>query len=159
MRCIKFYTVGSLGMMVHLGLLALFVRGFQMHYQLATALAVEVAVLHNFLWHRRWTWADRPFAGPVAVSVRLLRFNLTNGLVSVLGNLFFMQLFVGGLGLEPVPASLLSIAPCALVNFIVSDRWVFLTRGSGHPSSNRAADQASCEDLGQRECAAAGPLD
>ncbi len=29
------------------------------HYLVATALAVEMAVLHNFFWHRRWTWADR----------------------------------------------------------------------------------------------------
>src|SRR5436190_21825889 len=28
-------------------------------YLLATALAVEGAILHNFVWHERWTWADR----------------------------------------------------------------------------------------------------
>ncbi len=130
MRCVKFYTVGSLGMIVHLSLLALFVRGLQMHYQLATVLAVEAAVLHNFLWHRRWTWADRPVEGLSAVGARLLRFHLSNGLVSILGNLFFMRLFAGVVGFDPMVASLLSIAPCALANFLVSDRWVFLARDS-----------------------------
>ena len=26
-------------------------------------LAVEAAILHNFLWHERWTWSDRAAAG------------------------------------------------------------------------------------------------
>ena len=130
MRCMKFYAVGAMGMAVHLTLLALFVRVLQMHYQWATVFAVEAAVVHNFLWHRRWTWSDRPVDGAAATAARLVRFNLTNGLVSVLGNLFFMHLFAGLLRFDPIVASLLSIPPCALVNFLVSDRWVFLSPGS-----------------------------
>jgi dolichol-phosphate mannosyltransferase len=126
----KFYAVGAMGMAVHLTLLSLFVRVLQMHYQWATVFAVEAAVVHNFLWHRRWTWADRRVDGAAATAARLVRFNLTNGLVSVLGNLFFMHLFAGLLRFDPIVASLLSIPPCALVNFLVSDRWVFLSPGS-----------------------------
>lgn len=143
MRCVKFYTVGSLGMIVHLSLLALFVRVFKMHYQLATALAVEAAVLHNFLWHRRWTWADRPFHGLAAVGARLFRFHLSNGLVSIVGNLFFMHLFAGVMRFDPIVASLLSIAPCALINFVVSDRWVFLRQDCIPPAAGGACHQAA----------------
>jgi putative flippase GtrA len=28
----------------------------------ATAVAVELAVLHNFVWHHCWTWRDWPSA-------------------------------------------------------------------------------------------------
>ena len=55
MRWLKFNAVGALGMAVQLGSLGFFVRVLGLHYLLATALAVEVAVLHNFIWHRRWT--------------------------------------------------------------------------------------------------------
>jgi dolichol-phosphate mannosyltransferase len=144
MRCIKFYAVGSIGMAVHLGLMAVLVRLFHMHYQLATVLSVETAVLHNFLWHRNWTWSDRPVSGAAASLRRLLRFNLTNGLVSVLGNLFFMQLFAGVLRLDPMVASVLSIAPCALVNFLVSDRWVFL---AAIASPSPVHPNKKCEEL------------
>jgi dolichol-phosphate mannosyltransferase len=137
MRCMKFYAVGAMGMAVHLTLLALFVRVFEMHYQWATVFAVEAAVIHNFLWHRRWTWADRPVKGASATAARLVRFNVTNGLVSVLGNLFLMHLFAGLLRFDPIVASLLSIPPCALVNFLVSDRWVFLSQVSVAPLLNR----------------------
>lgn len=133
MRCLKFYTVGLLGVIVHLGLLCIFVRVFQMRYQLATALAVEMAVLHNFVWHRKWTWADRPVEGLAAVGARLVRFNLSNGLFSILGNLFFMQLFADVLGFGPVISSLFSVIPCALLNFLVSDRWVFLATKFSEP--------------------------
>ena len=144
MRCIKFYAVGSIGMAVHLGLLTLFVRVFGMHYQLATVLSVEAAVLHNFLWHLRWTWADRPVRGAAATARRLLRFNLTNGLNSLLGNVVFMQLFAGRLGLDPLLSALLSIPPCALLNFLVSDRWVFLAAVASPCSVHH---NETCHDL------------
>jgi dolichol-phosphate mannosyltransferase len=126
-RWTKFSAVGSIGMAVHLGLLALFVKVFGMHYLLATALSVETAVLHNFVWHCLWTWADRPVARLSAIAATLLRFHLSNGFVSIAGNLFFMHLFVGVMASDPFVASLLSIAPCAVINFMVSDRWVFLS--------------------------------
>jgi putative flippase GtrA len=34
--------------------------GLGLDYLVATALAVEAAVVHNFLWHQRFTWIDRP---------------------------------------------------------------------------------------------------
>ena len=94
-----------------------------LHYLAATALAVEAAILHNFLWHERWTWGDRKNRTRLG---RLLRFNTTTGLVSILGNLLFMKLFVGGLGMPVVAGNLGSIACCASVNFFLNDRIVFV---------------------------------
>ena len=129
-RWIRFSAVGVIGLGVQLALLAFFVKAFGMHYLLAAALSVEAAVLHNFVWHCRWTWADRPVAGPSAIAATLLRFHFSNGFVSIAGNLFFMHLFAGLMRFDPVVASLFSLAPCALINFLVSDRWVFLSPGS-----------------------------
>jgi len=134
-RWIKFNLVGAGGIGVQLvALWLLTVAGVD--YMLATALAVEAAVLHNFLWHERFTWADRIVERQTPRSpdatrrmraslVRLLRFNLTTGAVSIGGNLLLMRLLVGGAHLRPVIANLISIAGCSLVNFLVSDRWVF----------------------------------
>ena len=54
--------MGLIGFALQLGVLALLLR-LGLHYLAATALAVELAVLHNFAWHERWTWRDRPPAG------------------------------------------------------------------------------------------------
>jgi putative flippase GtrA len=122
-RFLKFNGVGIVGFALQLGLLALFLR-LGAHYLVATALAVELTILHNFFWHERWTWKDRP-AGAAGPLRRLWRFHAANGLISLVGNLVLMRLFVGLLGVPPILANLFSVLTCALVNFTVSDRFVF----------------------------------
>ena len=51
----------------------------RLHYLVATAIAVEAAVLHNFCWHQRWTWRDRRAASRTTAVRRLGRFHLLNG--------------------------------------------------------------------------------
>jgi putative flippase GtrA len=116
-RWLKFNAVGLMGVAVQLSALALATK-LGMHYLLATALAVEIAVLHNYVWHRQWTWRGR--AGS------LWRFQLSNGLLSLASNLVLMRLLTGWAGLPPVPANLLAIACTSLLNFWISERWVFL---------------------------------
>jgi len=122
-RFVRFSAVGAGGVAVQAAMLAILLRATGMHYLAATALAVEAAILHNFAWHRRWTWADRPASG---VSLTLLRFNATTGVVSLIGNLLLMFLFVGLLNLDPQVANLITIAVCSLLNFALADRVVFV---------------------------------
>jgi putative flippase GtrA len=129
-RILKYGTVGGMGTCVQLASLALLIRGAELHYLAATALAVETAILHNFFWHELWTWGDRGLSRSGGRISRLLRFNFTTGLTSIGGNLAFMRIFVGQLSLPPLIASAASIACCALANFLVSDRLVFLGRHS-----------------------------
>jgi len=123
-RSLKFYMVGAIGIGVQLVFLFLFKTVLRLNYLLATALAVECAVLHNFLWHEHYTWRDRchTYAG---VFGRLLRFNGTTGMISILGNLALMRLFVGVLHLQYMLGNLMTIACCSLANFWASDRVVF----------------------------------
>ena len=125
MRWMKFNLVGAIGIGVQLGMLALLTTVLRMEYMLATALAVECAVVHNFLWHERFTWADRTSRQWRHALVRLMRFNLTTGAVSIGGNLLLMHLLVGQVHLPALAANPMSIAGCSVVNFLVSDRWVF----------------------------------
>ena len=90
--------------------------------------SVEAAVLHNFFWHVHWTWLDRKAGGRKAVLARLLQFNMTTGVVSILGNLGLMTLFVGWTGMPPVLGNLVTIATCHVFNFTISERVVFRPR-------------------------------
>ena len=130
-RWLKFNAVGGIGIGVQLATLAIFRSLLHFDYLLATVLAVETAVLHNFLWHERFTWADRPVGRFRRSLVRLVRFNASNGLISILGNLFLMRLLVGGLGMQYFVANLIAIAACSLVNFVLSDRFVFQCEPNG----------------------------
>lgn len=130
-RWLKFNTVGAIGILVQLLALALLAGPLRVHYLVATAVAVETAVLHNFIWHELWTWKDRaPGQARLAVLIsRLLRFHLSNGLVSILSNLLFMRLLVGQFHLHYLPANVLSIAACSLLNFFLSELFVFRPAG------------------------------
>jgi putative flippase GtrA len=169
-RWCKFNSVGAVGIFVQFGVLFLLKSGLHFNYLAATVLAVEAAVVHNFFWHERFTWADRtsservrPLLGrhpsgakarsrpetlfralkqctknscasenqAAAQSVfgaslgRFLRFNLTTGLISIGGNLGMMRVLVGRVHMNYLAANGIAIAVCSLVNFLVSDGWVF----------------------------------
>jgi dolichol-phosphate mannosyltransferase len=123
---VKFNLVGALGFALQTGVLfALTHAAPQVSYLAATATAVELAVLNNFVWHQRWTWKDRPSSTMRETVSRLVKFNLTSGLFSMIGNLVFMSIFVGRLGLAIGPANLASVAACSIVSFILADRVAF----------------------------------
>ncbi|HLH32563.1 MAG TPA: GtrA family protein [Terriglobia bacterium] len=122
---IKFNAVGIAGVGVQLSVLTLLKSGVKLHYLAATAIAVEAAVLHNFVWHERWTWFERTRAAATGVLPRLARFHLTNGIVSICGNLALMWMFVSRFGVSYFFANLLAIATCSVANFWASERFVF----------------------------------
>ena len=122
-RWAKFSAVGATGILVQAIALAVFLRLIGLHYLVATALAVEASVLHNFVWHCRWTWRDREQSRWLAM---LVRFNLTSGMLSLAGNLLLMFVLVGGMKLNAIIANLITIAICSLINFMLADRFVFV---------------------------------
>jgi putative flippase GtrA len=124
-RWLKFNLVGGVGIAVQLAALWTLKSGLHLHYLLATALAVELAVLHNFVWHERFTWKDRAGGSWSSVWPRLLRFHAGNGLVSIAGNLVLMRLFVGAMHIKYLLANLITIAICSSLNFAAGEWFVF----------------------------------
>ncbi|MGA7632177.1 MAG: GtrA family protein [Terriglobales bacterium] len=124
-RWIKFNAVGAIGIVVQLAALAILRSWLKLNYLLATAIAVEIAVLHNFVWHERFTWADRPPSRLAHSLIRLAKFNATNGAVSIVGNLLLMRLLVGQFRFNYVLSNCAAIAICSLLNFLLGDRFVF----------------------------------
>jgi putative flippase GtrA len=128
-RWLVFNAVGAMGIVVQLGTLLALMSGLKLSYLPATGIAVEAAVLHNFFWHERWTWSDRTGSSESSFMHRFLGFHLTNGALSIAGNLILMRFFIEELGLKYLCANALAIAMCAILNFLASDRLVFRTSG------------------------------
>ena len=124
-RWLKFNLVGVAGSAVQLSALAILKTGIGLHYLLATAIAVEAAVLHNFVWHERWTWVERTKTTTRELLGRFVRFHLANGFVSIFGNLVLMWCLVSKIGLGYYLANLLAVVACSVVNFWTSNRFVF----------------------------------
>ncbi len=143
-RWCKFNLVGGVGIGVQFAALFVLRSLLQFDYLFATAVAVEAAVVHNFVWHEQFTWADRvqeklserkstappsrtkrEKGGAPGSVVRFVRFNLTNGAVSILGNLALMRVMVGQGRMNYLLANGIAIGLCSVANFLVSEEWVF----------------------------------
>jgi putative flippase GtrA len=129
-RWCKFNLVGGIGIAVQFGALFLLRSLFGFNYLFSTAIAVEAAVVHNFVWHEQFTWVDRLKSPGVHASwrqslARLARFNLSTGAVSILGNLALMKVMVGEGHMNYLLANGVAIVLCSLANFVVSEQWVF----------------------------------
>jgi putative flippase GtrA len=129
-RRLVFMAVGTMGLGVQLLVLPLLASGAGLGLQTSTALAVEAALLHNFVWHEHWTWADRMRGSRRAVFQRLTRFHLTSGAVSIAGNLALTTVFVAVAGLHYLVANVLAVAACTVLDFLAADRLVFRTHGA-----------------------------
>ena len=130
----KFNLVGAMGMAVQLAALALFNRWMAGHYLYASAAAIEFSLLHNFMWHLRYTWRDRRDS---ATRLRqFVKFHVSNGLVSMLGNLVLMRLLVHEARLPLLVSNLIAILCCSLVNFCLGNNWVFAEACEAKASRN-----------------------
>jgi putative flippase GtrA len=132
-RWLKFNAVGAMGICVQLSVLALLHSSLGWNYLLSTAFAVEVTIIHNFFWHERFTWSDRFTDSRLG---RFAAFNLSNGAISLLGNLGIMKLLAGVFGLNYFVANIIAIAACSLLNFAVGDQFVFTQSRSQRQSQS-----------------------
>jgi putative flippase GtrA len=120
---LRFNTVGAAGIGVQLAALWFLADVAHVHYLIATPAAVGLAVIHNFIWHWRWTWCDRTRAGGLIAA--FARFAIANGAVSLAGNLAVMVTLVSGAHVEPVAANGAAVGVCGLLNFWLGDAVVF----------------------------------
>ena len=139
-RAARFVGVGAAGFVLQALMLQVLVAA-GLPYLLATALAVEGAILHNFVWHERWTWADRVVTHGAGLKgrhydvpsrhgrlVRFARFNGATAFISIVGNVALMGVFVGRLRVPLIAANLLAVATLSVLNFVSADRLVFATK-------------------------------
>jgi putative flippase GtrA len=122
-RVTAFAGVGAIGFAVQLGVVAALTGLAGWPAAAATAVGVEAAVLHNFCWHRRWTWRDRT-RGRAALISQLLRFQLANGITSLAGNVLLSVVLTRG-GLNAVLANVTAVGLMSAANYVLADRWAF----------------------------------
>jgi putative flippase GtrA len=123
-RLSRYLVVSTMGAVVQLiGVWAL-TRNGALPASRAAGIAVAAAILHNFFWHCRWTWADRPMGGRARVDA-LIGYALSNGVISGVGNVVATLVLVDLGGWPPVAACGLAIAACGAINFWVADRRIW----------------------------------
>ena len=125
-RLLPFAAVALIGFVVQVILIELLSQTLSWPLAVSTMVAVEVAVLHNFVWHEQWTWRHRVM-GTNRLQ-RLAMFHATNGLTSITGNVAFAEILVRTSALNSFSRSVVSVALTGMLNFIAADRMVFRAR-------------------------------
>ena len=122
-RPLAFLAVAAGGFLLQTVTVALLTHLSSVVPELATAIAVEIAVLHNFFWHERWTWGDR-----AASHSRLRRFGayqLATGSTSLAGNLVVVAAAVRLFSIEATSANVIAVVVMSVANYTIADRWIF----------------------------------
>jgi dolichol-phosphate mannosyltransferase len=130
-RPIRFGVVGLSGLAVNSAVLWALVHGAGLPVFLSSALATELAIIHNFLLNDRWTF--RAQAHQRSFGQRIARFNgvalggmiITTGLLTVLTTYGHLHLLL---------ANLLAVGAATAWNYVVNSRWTW--RGAGGQSAS-----------------------
>lgn len=125
----RFSAVGLMGAAIQLLLLYFATKEFGLPSVAAMPAAAEIALLHNFIWHERFTWRDRGLVrvtSPREIATRLWRFHIASGLISLGGNTMAMYFLVQRLAVPVMPAAVAAMVLCSVVNFLATDRWVYI---------------------------------
>jgi putative flippase GtrA len=118
-----FNVVGLGGFVVQISAIALLTRHLGWPAFAATAVALELAALQNFLAHSRWTWRDRPSPSARGWLRRYWRYQVAKT-ASLVANLAITALLIHA-GLPPEVANTAAVLACAIPNFLVSECFVF----------------------------------
>ena len=119
----RFTIVGFSGILINIGLLAVFWKTVQWPLLTAAAAAIEGSILTNFLFNHFWTWRGRGEPGVSAFLGRALRYQASAGLSAFSGNWLAFWLLVSGLHFPVWPAYGIGIFLSIVLGFILSDRF------------------------------------
>lgn len=116
----RFGIVGASGVLVNNAALFLLHGALGWHLILASVVAVETAIVNNFIWNDLWTFSERTPA-----RFRFLRFNLVSlgGLVVNTGALVGIVALTGA---HYLVANLVAIGAAMAWNFSANARWTWL---------------------------------
>ena len=122
-RFIKFNLVGLSGVVVNEGLLVLLALD-GVYYVYASAVAIEVSIISNFLLNDFWTFRDRRHG---RMATRLLKFNglMIIGLVVNLAILFAGTEY---LGINYAVSNLVGIGAAFLVRYWLSVEYTWMRK-------------------------------
>ena len=134
MRFLKFGLVGLSGVLVNEGLLWLLTENLGLYYLLSAAIAVETAIITNFILNDIWTFRDRRTPGNRSLLGRGLKFNLVSlGGLSI--NIAILWTVTEVVGISYLISNLIGIAGATLWNYTINTLWTWRAKPSSEPIS------------------------
>lgn len=144
-RFATFLLTSFAGFVVQIAALWWLTARLSFNYVIATTIAIELAIVFNYVVHEKWTWNDRPAACNRERWSRLVRFNFMTALTSIAGGVCITAGLVEWLGMAPVAANVISVVALGIVNFAGAGTLVFRA-GAGALVLAVAATASASED-------------
>ncbi|MBU1446510.1 GtrA family protein [Patescibacteria group bacterium] len=117
----RYLSVAILGLiLIDIGLLSLLVYGFGVYSTIAAGISFGVMIIHNFLWHKYWTFKDsnHDFAEQ---STKFLLLAMVDWAL----NLGLMHLFAQSLAFQLIFAKVLTSTIVFVWSFTANRIWTF----------------------------------
>lgn len=135
-RFITFTFVGLSGIVVNNAVLFYAREALQVPLALASLIAIQIAIVNNFVWNRKFTWIDRPMLGWQAIRKGLIKFTLVSWVAGAL-NWVILLLLAHFFNIYYIFANLAAILVASIVNYFLNDLWTFRPP---NPEPSQSAD-------------------
>ena len=118
----KYSLVGVSGVFVNLGLYLFLTRYYEISEVVAPLIAIESALISNFILNNFWTFGKRVTQS--RIRVKFIKFHLVSGLSALINYSVFLALFLV-FGLFDILANLIGIGLAAIVNYLINSNWTW----------------------------------
>ena len=118
----KYSLVGVSGVFVNLGLYLFLTRYYEISEVIAPLIAIESAMISNFILNNFWTFGKRITQS--RIRVKFIKFHLVSGLSALINYSVFLILFLV-FGLFDILANLIGIGLAAIVNYLINSNWTW----------------------------------
>ncbi|MEK9902887.1 MAG: glycosyltransferase [Gammaproteobacteria bacterium] len=119
---IKYSLVGVSGVFVNLGLYLFLTRYYEISELVAPLIAIESALISNFILNNFWTFGKRITQS--RIRVKFVKFHLVSGFSALINYSAFLTLFLV-FGLYDILANLIGIGLAAIVNYLINSNWTW----------------------------------
>ena len=118
----KYSLVGVSGVFVNLGLYLFLTRYYEISEVVAPLIAIESALISNFILNNFWTFGKRITQS--RIRVKFVKFHLVSGFSALINYSTFLTLFLV-FGLYDILANLIGIGLAAIVNYLINSNWTW----------------------------------
>ena len=126
-RFITFTFVGVSGIVVNNAILFYAKESLHVPLAIASLIAIQIAIINNFIWNRQFTWTDRPMLGWASIRPGLIKFTLVSWVAGGL-NWILLLLLTRFFDLYYILANLVAILCASVLNYFLNDLWTFRRR-------------------------------
>jgi putative flippase GtrA len=132
-RIIRFLICGVITAVFNIVLLAILIESFKLNQvnqsffrNLANIASIEVSLIFSFFVYRIWVWPSSSWSAKKIFKQELPLFHLSCGIV-IATRSFILFPLLDWAGVNYVVNSLIGIAIGSVMNYVISNKWVFKT--------------------------------